>query len=66
MSLMIVLSNKVSVDAAYVTSTHINDEKNAITVKMHNGEEYTVRCNYGQSIFATHDELVAKINEARG
>lgn len=66
MSLMIPLSNNVSVDAGCVTSTQINDEKNAITVRMHDGEQYTVRCAYGKSIFATLDELVATINEARG
>lgn len=62
--MLVTLSNLVTVNPHHVASILVDDDANRLTLRMHDGEEFSLPCQYGKSIWLTSDDLVATLNAA--
>ena len=60
--MIVTLSNTVAVNPLHVADLVVDDEKNRVTLHMADGRTHSLPCQYGKSIWATRDEMVAQLN----
>lgn len=63
--MMIKLSDGCYVAAEEIAEIHLSSDNIHITVRMKNGIGHCHEPEYGQSVYAALDELIAKVNAAR-
>lgn len=60
---LVTVSNTVTLNPQFIASIVVNDATNRLMVRMHDGEEIYLPCQYGKSIWVTRDDLVKAMNE---
>lgn len=63
---LVTLSNTITINPAFIADLVVDDQRNRITVTMHDGRTHSLPCRYGKSIWVTRDELIAEMNCTTG
>lgn len=62
MALVQIEHANVALNPEYILRTVVNTQANTIEVVQTDRAVVTIKCEYGKSIFKTHDDLVATLN----